>query len=321
MLLKNLRSNNPQSVFLSLMISLPVYGIGMFYTHKYQFQWTESSALFYHVNLISLGWIDQLLGFILVFLSAFLFQHVCDKHNLFPKRSQLPLMLMVLILSVSPQAYSLSSLTVGILLMVSLFDYSFRIQQANRPNDLVFLGSLFVGSLSLIHSMYALFIVLILVAYIYSGKRDVKGLVILVVGFLLPLYFYSGMAYLLDAHIQFPFYYKFHMPIIGTDFILMAFVGAIILTFLSSISSFISALNFNKVVVKNNYVLLIWFGVLGTCVATSVEYGYVQGFSLLSFFIVPVLVNHFLRLKKSWLGNLELIAIILLSIAYSVSQY
>lgn len=305
MSVKTLRSNRPQAMLLSFILGAVVYVAGIFGAKPNLYTWQTNSPLFGSLQLDTFSTTNTVLGIILVFLIGLLMRYVCDKHQLYSGGTQLTFVLSVVLLSTAHQAFGISALTIGGLLSISLIDYSFRIQESNRPNDLVFMGSLTVGAMTIVYTPYSLFIILVWLAYLYSGHTNLKGILISITGFILPTYFLFAIAYLLDAQVNFTFIYEFHLPVFGEGYGVYWLLALLILMAILSIGSFFNALNFNKVVVKNNYILLLVFGLISVSIALNREFGFRQGIALLSFLLAPLLSNHFMQAKKMWLSNLQ----------------
>lgn len=305
MSVNTLRSNRPQAMLLSFILGAVVYVAGMFGTKQNLYTWQTNSPLFGSLELDKFSGTNAVLGLVAVFLIGLLMRYVCDKHQLYSGGTQLTFVLSVVLLSTAHQAFGISALTIGGLLSISLIDYSFRIQESNRPNDLVFMGSLTVGAMTIVYTPYSLFIIMVWLAYLYSGHTNLKGILISLTGFILPTYFLFAIAYLFDAQVNFNFSYEIHLPVFGDEYGVYWLLALLILMAILSIGSFFNALNFNKVVVKNNYILLLVFGLISVCIALNREFGFRQEIALLSFLLVPLLSNHFMQAKKMWLANIQ----------------
>ncbi|MCB0481081.1 MAG: hypothetical protein KDC83_06585 [Flavobacteriales bacterium] len=314
--MKILRSNRPQAILFAVVLGFSVYLIGLFTSGPYSSSWQNSSPVFQNIRLQDLGWVNGLLGFVLAVIIALLLRYICDKHKLFPEGTQLSFLFTLLFLSLAPEGFGLSALNLGLLLGISMLDYAFRIQKSNKPNDLVFMGSLSVGAMALIYTPFSVYLLLIWIAYLYSGHTNLRGVLISVVGYIIPFYFYFSIAFLLNLESSFEFDFAFHWPVFSGSnqpfyiLFLVLFVGLI------SIGSYINALNFNKIIIKNNFILLNVFAVLTLFLSSNQEFGYRQGVAILSFLLVPLLSNHFMRIRKNQMGNIQFYGLLLLVVVF-----
>lgn len=298
-----LNSNRPQSVFLAFLLSLITVVIGALRDPFPLSSWTSNSPLFQVVPLPDSSLFHSICGAILVLLTANFYRYVCDKHRLFTASNQLSFVISTLFLTLSAAGSSFSALTIGGLLAISLLDYSFRIQESNKPNDLVFMGSLTVGAMSLVYTPFVFFLILIWVSFLYSGKIGLKGFFISLTGLVIPAYFLYGICFLIDLPVGLSFSFTPHFPSFQLRMMEWTVVLTIAMLMISGVGSLISTLNFNKVVIRNNYLLLLIFGLLSIVCGWNAQFGFWQSASLFSLFGAAYLTQHLLQQKKKWLSS------------------
>lgn len=303
MLPRTLKKNNPNSIFISLVYLLPLIVISLMNSTSV-FVWENIGSLDPVFRALgSITWLNRGLAIILLVSTAFYLQYLFYHFRLYQTGNQYTVLITMGVLLSSDYALSISVWSIAPLLIARLIHKSIEIQSNSYPDMLLLEAGFISGLLWLIHPGLSLFFPAVLFAYLYSGKISVKGLLVTLLGIALPIYFSSGIFYLLDVPYQLKFIPTFEQTTVELQKQYWLFIGSALLVFFS-IRYYLKALVTNKNIVKNHLLLVLVFSGLGTlsvlssnASANDLLVGFFPAFAVMSSLF-------FLNENRTWLSEL-----------------
>jgi hypothetical protein len=259
-------------------------------------------------------WLKVLLSGLLALISGFLFNQFVQVLGMLKRISNLPLLMFGLLCwSIPVEAQSWSLWTV-VLLETLLFLWIIRIiEEPDRLRVHVFNIGMIIGIMALVDAWGIFFLLVTVLALAQSARRSLRLVLIMIIGYLLPIYFLNGVLFMLGAELIFP------LP--DLDFVLLS---------LSYTKNEVLALGMTVIVVLSSLFLLTMIGqsstlrekkmwrmvmllALGAAVMMFSQ-GYYAAVYYLILPFAAMLAKIFLNVKSQKLGNALMVLLIALII-------
>ena len=204
--LKLFKSFTPQTILLLLLFATVIkFGFlidpPVIYVHKdeWGFQWLIQNLLRAMGNeSVTL----TLISLINLVLQALLVNRLATEYKLFQSESFVPAAVFILVSSFIPDWNTLSAPMIASWPILITINNLMRLSTTQSPRKLLFNSGMFVALASIIYYPACLFLLFIIWSRIILKPVTFKEVIILILGFLTPLYFLGIILFLMDYPIQ-----------------------------------------------------------------------------------------------------------------------
>lgn len=257
----------------------------------------------------------SIVAFILLVISSFYFNYLVDRFGLLKRKSFIPALIFIVLMSSSKSLICLQPVIPATLcLLIALHKLMLTYRQDIDLSDF-FDASFFISLASLFYFPSIMFFPLVWVGLIVIRPFIWREWIVSFVGILLP-YLFAGVWYFyfdninvfINQKIFFPEEFELIKPYLwNIEF--KIYTGLLLLFFLFSVFYFFLKIPVNTIFTRNLSVIFVWLLILSLLVyfmAPSSNINY------LSFIGIPFsfyLSNVFLELKKNWLNELLFVAL------------
>jgi len=149
-------------------------------------------------------WLSLLMGFLVIFSQAILFNRLCNEHDVLYTATFMPAWLFVLANSIFPENLHFNPLMVSNYFIIGAFSFLFRMHQSDQSPKLLFYAAALLSLGSLFVTEYLGAPLLLLVATIIFKNVGLRDLLAIITGTLIPLGMIWSFHYLNDQQFDFP---------------------------------------------------------------------------------------------------------------------
>jgi len=149
-------------------------------------------------------WLSLLLGFLVVFSQAMLFNRLCNLHDVLYTPTFMPAWFFILANSIFPENLHINPLMVSNYFIIGSFAFLFRMHQSDQSPKLLFYAAALLSLGSLFVTEYLMASLLLLIATIIFKNVGFRDLLAIVTGTLIPLGMIWSFYYLNNQHFDFP---------------------------------------------------------------------------------------------------------------------
>lgn len=262
------------------------------------------------------------LALVCVLSQAFLLSSYLKQNFVLKENTHLPALIYVVLMSCFPEQLSFSPSLLSNFFIILFLKELFRCYQSEKTLFQAFNAGLFIGISTLFYWPSSLLVLLLFVSLFAFKPFYWNEYIASILGFLLPLIFFSSFLYLFDMFsvesiklLVEPFI-KVQISAIynETYIILFIILGSIIL---ASVAKFVSETgNFSKIKTRKFQLVSLWFMVFATLAYLVSTKKTMISLSFLSVPLTLVVSNYFLTLKRSWMAELIFLAL-LIAIIYN----
>lgn len=149
-------------------------------------------------------WLSLLLGFLVVFSQAILFNRLCNLHDVLYTPTFMPAWLYMLANSIFPENLHFNPLMVSNYFVIGSFAFLFRMHQSDQSPKLLFYAAALLSLGSLFVTEYLLASLLLLITTVIFKNVGFRDLLAIITGTLIPLGMIWSFYYLSNQHFDFP---------------------------------------------------------------------------------------------------------------------
>lgn len=150
------------------------------------------------------SWLSLLIGFLVVFSQAMLFNRLCNEHDVLYTPTFMPAWFYILASSVFPENLHVNPLMVSNYFIIGAFAFLFRMHQSEQSPKLLFYAAALLSLGSLFVTEYLGAPILLLIATIIFKNVGLRDLLAIITGTLIPLGMIWSFHYLNNQHFDFP---------------------------------------------------------------------------------------------------------------------
>lgn len=267
-----------------------------------------SLALAYSISQGIFNW-KILFGLGILFAISLLFNTLVHEHQMLSERTYLS---SLLLLYIAPKDFSSTGLLeLGSLLLCLYLLYLVYHFQDGKISDRKLFDTGFIAGLSIMLNPFSAPILIFpALGMLYYARLRFRLVILYLTSASLPLLFLLEINYLSDANYliqQWPGFLssdiEFSSPFLWTS---VLFVATLILGFLA----FLRTMAKSKVSIRSGIRMLLLFSVLGFFALFQGAASYSSSFLFLSIPLAWYLTNFLLAIRRAWLSNLLLIAVL-----------
>ncbi|UTW64061.1 hypothetical protein KFE98_07950 [bacterium SCSIO 12741] len=294
-----LGSERPSAVFFSAVLGVVLLIPILFSSDSFS---ANSSFLLPYLGILP-TWLDRTLALLVVISSGIYGSYLFNKYEFFPQRNLFANFFIPAMIALGGVLSLQAPWVIGAPLLLRFADRCLAIQRSGKPNHLLFDAASLTGLLSLIYYPFIGLLVLIWVAYLYSGSANIKGFVITLITPLFVGYLVGGTLYLFGLP-PWPEWQNWSRsapaPLAWSDWLM---VSSVLVTWIFSLPVYLGSFASNKVVVKNHLIWTGWFWLILTAAAVIGPFGWAATISIAFAPIAFFFANLLMRLQRAWLSN------------------
>jgi len=259
-------------------------------------------------------------AFFLIIFEAFYLNLIFDKHNFLNRKSFLPAIIYVLLVSSFKEAQQLNPIICAMLFLMFAFSKIVKTYRQDSASSEIFDASILISIATLFYFPVIIIYPIIWVALIVIRPFIWREWIISLSGFILP-YLFVFMAYYWFNRVSFFVFDKivfpasFHLQDIFSESVYTKITLSIFALFaLLGIINSIAKVSTNTIFARNMAVIMVWTLLLSIATFFLSPQASIVYF-LCSFIpITYYFSNMFINIKKMWLGEILFISFILLAI-------
>jgi hypothetical protein len=205
--------------------------------------------------------LSLLLGFLVVFSQAMIFNRLCNEHDVLYAATFMPGWLYMLAAGIFPENLHFNPLMVSNYFVIGSFAFLFRMHQSDQSPKLLFYAAALLSLGSLFVTEYLGAPLLLLVATIIFKNVGLRDLLAIVTGTLIPLGMIWSFHFLTDQHFDFPvprYTLKIKLDIAVFRYLALSFF--VLLAFSGMLKSGIHYFKNNIKTRRINLVSIVFFG-------------------------------------------------------------
>lgn len=254
-MLRIFQNIRPISAVYILVIALLVRMPYLFYgqNEEYHFNPSIMQGLFAAVNKNHL--VSLLVGLIVVFIQAILFNRICIEHDVIYHHSYLPAYFYVIINSVYPENLTFNPLMIINFCVLFSLIFLFQLYQDTKSTKLLYYAALFLGTAALILPVFYLGMVFLIIGTMVFKNITLKDILGIVSGYAFAGIVAYGVYFILGSHYVFPtLKLKLNIKLISLPGDYIALSILVIITLAGLFKTFI---NFSKNNIKTRRITLL----------------------------------------------------------------
>ncbi len=269
------------------------------------FVWSRFDSIQLHVDAFGFWRIPIALGALV--LAPLLFNNLLNSLNLTERKTYLPAVIGLILISRPMPIESLYNTTVTLVFIVLILRLLMQISEDRINVRLLLDAGLLTGIALIFTPVPTVLFLSVILALLYFDKLVLRKVLVFLSGAAIIYFLFWEVLFLLD--IEYPwFQITINQGKISniewSDY--LAFLLPILLLFLSTILSFGRMLTYNKVRIRLSFATIQWtFGLLFLAsMFTSANFW--EDSLYLASFLVPFFTVHIYRMKRTWLAELML---------------
>ncbi|QHT66865.1 hypothetical protein GXP67_09440 [Rhodocytophaga rosea] len=250
----------------------------------------------------------QITAFLLVILQAVFFNFSLRRNNIYPERSNIPLLLYVLCMGLFFDFFTLSPMLMGVTFLLLALDGAFIHISETAGNDEVFSIGFYIGVATLFYAPLGIFIIYILVSFLLLAATGIRKYFLMLFGFafamgLTGLFFYmiNGLQELYFSWLSHLLEFRKIYYISIIEFLLIASPLLALLT-IASLQLVGGDTRFIHYQIRCQQTVFLWLVAAGVCLLIAPELAPYQ-----LIIIVPGVVffgtHFFLLVRKGWMAD------------------
>jgi hypothetical protein len=149
-------------------------------------------------------WLSLLLGYVVVFSQAMIFNRLCNEHDVLYTPTFMPAWFFILANSIFPENLHINPLMVSNYFVIGAFAFLFRMHQSDQSAKLLFYAAALLSLGSLFVTEYLGAPVLLLLATVIFKNVGLRDLLAIITGTLIPMGIIWSFHFLNDQHFDFP---------------------------------------------------------------------------------------------------------------------
>lgn len=200
-------------------------------------------------------WLSLLLGFLVVFTQAMIFNKLCNEHDVLYTHTFMPAWLFILSNSIFPENLHINPLMVSNYFVIGAFVFLFSMHQSDRSPTLLFYAAALLTLGSYFVTEYLGAPIMLLVATIIFKNVGPRDLLAIITGTLIPLGMIWSFHFLTDQPFDFPIP-KYNLNI-KLDKAFMRYVAMTFFFLLTFAGLLKSGLNYFKNKIKTRRINLV----------------------------------------------------------------
>lgn len=252
----------------------------------------------------------SIVAYVMLVVCAFYFNYLVDAFGLLKKKSFVPALIFLMLMSSGKSLLCLQPAIPAILcLLIALHKLMLTYRKGIDLSNF-FDASFFISLASLFYFPSFMFFPLVWIALIVIRPFIWREWTVAFLGFALPYifvfvcYFYLGKVnVLLQDKIFFPEDFEFILPFKWPNSFLV-YTLILVIYLLFSVTYFFIKIPVNTIFTRNLSVIFVWFLILSFLVYLMAPYSTINYLSFISIPISFYLTNLFLEIKRNWLNEL-----------------
>jgi hypothetical protein len=273
------------------------------------------SAFFYWILDISFGRSQlayQLTALLLIILQAVWFNYSLKKNQIYPEKSNLPMLLYILCMGLFFDFFTLSPMLMGVTFLLLAIDGTFKHISEDADNDEVFSIGFYIGVATLFYVPLGIFLAYLLLSFVMLAATRIREYFLMIFGFAFSISLAALFFFMIDGLDEFYFNWLAHLLDLKKiyyvpygHFLLIA-TPLLALLLISALQMFGGDVRFIHYQIRCQQSIFIWLVCAGVCLAFV---SHIAPYQLI--LLVPGVVfygtHFFLLAKKWWMADVALV--------------